>query len=321
MRVTVSTVDDALQHSLQALITSGTKIDSSRGRNTEIIGAQIEITNPLARISRTETRSTLHTALGECLWYLAGSDSLDFISYYAPNYESYVEVKNGSVVGGYGPRLFNYRGVDQLKQTIELLNHRPSSKKAVIQLFDCADLAASTREVPCTCTIQFICRDNKLHAITTMRSNDVIIGMPHDVFAFTMLQELVARSIGKELGTYRHWVGSLHYYEKDYKKVQDYLNEGWQQTIGMQPMPAGDPWPQIETILKAEQAYRIDDLSDPWPETGEAYWDQMIWLLEMRRHLKRKDAKRAAESWKQRKSRGFDFFLRPSVDKLAGADI
>ena len=42
--------------------------------------------------------------------------------------------------------------------------------------------------------------------LTYMRSNDAYWGLPHDVFAFTMLQEILARSLTLELGTYKHAV-------------------------------------------------------------------------------------------------------------------
>lgn len=38
-----------------------------------------------------------------------------------------------------------------------------------------------------------------------MRSNDAYLGFPHDVFFFTMIQELVARSLGIRVGDYHHF--------------------------------------------------------------------------------------------------------------------
>ena len=63
-----------------------------------------------------------------------------------------------------------------------------------------------------------------------MRSNDVFRGLPHDLFCFTMLQELIARSVGVELGSYHHMVGSLHMYEEDAKQLEEFIAEGWQAT-------------------------------------------------------------------------------------------
>ena len=40
--------------------------------------------------------------------------------------------------------------------------------------------------------MQFFVRSGALHAITHMRSNDIILGSPYDIFFFTMLQEMMA---------------------------------------------------------------------------------------------------------------------------------
>ena len=83
-----------------------------------------------------------------------------------------------------------------------------------------------------------------------MRSNDSYIGLPHDFFAFTMIQEIVARTLDCGLGAYKHFVGSLHLYEDDLDSAQGYINEGLQPTTAAMPaMPRGDPWKVIDVLL------------------------------------------------------------------------
>ena len=77
-------------------------------------------------------------------------------------------------------------------------------------------------------------REGKLSMITYMRSNDLYLGFPHDIFCFTLLQELVARSLSVGVGTYKHMVGSMHLYDQDAEDAQEFLDEGWQST---------DHWP------------------------------------------------------------------------------
>ena len=50
---------------------------------------------------------------------------------------------------------------------------------------------------------------------TYMRSNDIWMGFPYDVFQFTAMQILLSMQLGVELGTYTHISGSLHLYERD----------------------------------------------------------------------------------------------------------
>src|ERR1043165_8344585 len=107
-------------------------------------------------------------------------------------------------------------GIDQIAQVRKLLSdpERSPSRKAVIQLFNAEDISEDHEDVPCTCTLQFLLRKAGLDLFVSMRSNDAYRGLPHDVFAFTMLQEILARDLGKPVGRYKHAAGSLHLYER-----------------------------------------------------------------------------------------------------------
>lgn len=195
--------------------------------------------------------------MGELCWYLAQTKELSFITYYLPAYRAYAEGKE--IFGGYGPRLFNWDGLNQFANVADMLKRKPDSRQAVIQLFDAYDISEFHKDTPCTCTIQFMIRKNQLHMLTYMRSNDAFVGMPHDVFCFTMLQEIMARTLSVELGQYKHIVGSLHLYNESMDNVQDFLNAGWQSTATvMRPLPKGDPWPAIKSLLFAEHAIRTN---------------------------------------------------------------
>jgi thymidylate synthase len=214
----------------------------TRGSTVEFLGVSLRLSSPRARISRSENRGKPFSALGELLWYLAGSDRLDFIQPYVPEYKK--DADEGILHGAYGPRLFAMRGnVDQLKNVTALLEGNPGSRRAVVQLFNAEDIAAAHKEIPCTTTLQFHLRDGQLHLSATLRSNDAYWGLPHDVFCFTMIQEMMARRLGVELGEYYHYVGSMHVYVDHLDKIGEYLAEGHQKTIEMPPMPVGDPFP------------------------------------------------------------------------------
>lgn len=83
----------------------------------------------------------------------------------------------------------------------------------------------------------------------TMRSNDAYFGLPHDVFCFTMLQEMMARRLGYDVGEYYHYVGSMHVYVDYLSQLEDYLAEGWHRTEPMPEMPKGDPFATFEKLI------------------------------------------------------------------------
>jgi thymidylate synthase len=309
MFITEETIDDLLRRVFYKLLRSKNRINPSRGEAWEEIGILLQITNPRARLSRSERKGTLFSCLGELLWYLAKTKDLRFISYYVPRYED--ESEDGQTVyGGYGPRLFKMDGHNQVKNVTKLLKKNPDSRRAVIQLFDASDIAVRHTEIPCTCTLQFMIRHGHLHMFTNMRSNDAFLGLPHDVFAFTMLQEIMARTLGVELGTYNHAVGSLHLYERHRDSAQQYLKEGWQSTtVVMPPMPVIDPWESIHKVIKAERAIRKGNLVASYDPTLDPYWMDIVRLLQVYWHFKRDEAQEIAQLKSQMSVNVYDSYI------------
>lgn len=310
MYISAPTLDDLLRQVFERLLLGTNHINPSRGEATELTGILLEVQNPRARLSRTETRGQLFSCLGELLWYLAKTNGLGFIKYYLKPYQEDSE-DNQTIYGGYGPRLFDMRGHDQVANVLTLLRRNTESRRAVIQLFDAADISRQRKEIPCTCTLQFMIRRGRLHLFTNMRSNDVFLGLPHDVFAFTMIQEVMARSLGVKLGRYKHAVGSLHLYDIKREKAQRYLDEGYQSTVFMPAMPVGDPWPSITILLEAESAIRsgrdlqISDLElDP-------YWADLVRLLQILAKYKSRDR----EEIERLKDEMFSDVYRTYIDK------
>jgi thymidylate synthase len=275
------TLDDLLMKVFPKILQSGQRVRASKGWNKELSGVVLELRNPLARLSRTETKGTAFSCLGETLWYLAGSNELAFIKYYISIYGKFAE-PDGTVHGAYGPRLFGMRAkVNQIRNVIKLLRRKPSSRQAVVQLFNAEDLLKNYNDIPCTCTMQFFVRKGSLNAVVHMRSNDAFLGLPHDVFAFTFIQELIARSLGLKLGAYRHMVGSLHVYDTDKKKVRKFLNEGYQSRIYMPRMPAADPWSNLNKLIKVEARIRQGDQVQIDRHKVPGYWADLMRLLQV----------------------------------------
>ncbi len=300
------TLDDMLHDVLKALLSEDASVQASRGDFTEKLGVLLHLKNPRARLSRSEDKSKVFSALGELLWYLSGESKLDFIDYYVPGIFQDESDDQVTVRSGYGERLFSFDGVNQVGNVISLLKDKPTSRRAVIQLFDARDLLKSYKSIPCTCTLQFIARNNQLHMFVSMRSNDAFLGLPHDVFSFTMLQEIVARSIGMEVGEYKHCAGSLHLYQKHRARAVRYLEEGYQSKIAMPSMPQGDPWENIKTIQAYEQSLRLHGTATRPPKL-EPYWQELAYLLDAYRAYKDEDLPTL---------RGFSERLRPTVYKM-----
>lgn len=227
------------------------------------------------------------SSLGEWCWYMSGQSDTTTMEYYVPRYSEYT--KGQPEDWAYGPRLRAWDGVDQLARAEDVLRFRPDSRRAVVQIFDRSDVADLSRDAPCTCVLQFFLRNGRLHQVAYMRSNDVVRGLPLDVFSFTMIQELLAVRLGVELGHYWHVVGSMHIYEEDSEKAIHYLGEGWQSNVesAMPPMPASTTWEVVSAFLDVECSLRESTLMRDFESKVEVlppYWRDLAWALAAFQH-------------------------------------
>jgi thymidylate synthase len=205
---------------------------------TEVLGAHLQLTEPRRRFVDLPPVRMLNPAfaVAEALWILSGSDD-PWIFTYNRSLEQYAD--EGRLQGAYGPRMRSWHGeVDQLEHVRRLLARDPDSRQAVIQLYDPQRDTRGHRDVPCTLNYRFFVRAGRLEMHTTMRSNDVWLGLPYDVFTATMLHELMAGWLGVELGTYHHHVDSLHLYAQHYEAAAQVAASPVEPSPAMAPVSA-----------------------------------------------------------------------------------
>lgn len=184
----------------------------------EILNCCITIENPRDRIiSCPERKINMAYAFGELCWYLSGRNDLEMMKYYSKFMEKGTD-DGKTLNSAYGYRIFKGQHplipFNQWENVKRILREDSDSRQAIIHLHTPNN--EKTNDEVCTLSLQFLIRDNKLNMITTMRSNDIFLGFTYDVFAFTMLQEILANELGVELGTYYHNVGSMHIYKNKF---------------------------------------------------------------------------------------------------------
>jgi thymidylate synthase len=211
-------------------------------------------------------------AVAEALWILVGSDD-PWIFDYNRALRRYAD--DGRLQGAYGPRLRRWQGaVDQLAQVRDLLRRDPDSRQAIVQLFDPGRDHRGYRDVPCTLGYHFLVRGGRLHMYTTMRSQDLWLGFPYDVFTATILQELLAGWLRVELGTYHHRVDSLHLYDKDVALASQ-LGPA-EPSARMARLAV--PWESFQDVLANALANRpLDAVSGMWRAFAEILASYRAW--------------------------------------------
>jgi thymidylate synthase len=260
--LTGESVEELFHRAAQLVSAHGYKV-SPRGQATrEILDVRMRLTRPRARLVHLPPARVLNPAfaVAETVWILSGTDE-SWIYNYNERLRQYAD--DGVLRGAYGPRMRRWGGrVDQLHRVVEILKQDPDSRRAVIQLYDPARDAGGHRDVPCTLSYRFHVRHGRLHMSTSMRGQDVWIGLPYDLFATTVLHELMASWLGVDIGEYHHHVDSLHIYERDLDHVR---------TLPPASFPAdmtalATPWNGFDELLS--------NVVDGAP-TGHQGWDAM----------------------------------------------
>lgn len=118
---------------------------------------------------------------------------------------------------------YHQRYADQYQFIIDELRRNPSSRRAVMMIWDKTKDDYSD-EPPCFNHAQFFIRDNKLHMKVLFRSNDACKATFMNAFALIMLQKRIANELGVKVGTYTHRANSFHCYKKDWDMLIGYVN-------------------------------------------------------------------------------------------------
>lgn len=219
-QVSCYTVNDAWIYWYTKLTEQPRQPTVSRGGNVaaEFINTVTVIQDPTYNIVTSEVRGlSMRYAVGELLWYLSGSNKVTDISNFSSAWKRLSD-DGETVNSAYGYRIKYKFGFDQWEHVKKLLVADPYSRQAVIHIKDASN--EPTEDLPCTVCLQYFIRDGALHATTYMRSNDIWLGFPYDVFTFTCLQMKLAMELGISVGTYTHIAGSLHLYERNLQKEE-----------------------------------------------------------------------------------------------------
>ena len=266
---------DAVQTWILAALLADGKAASPRGQSTrEQLAIGFELTDPRARRIWNPTRRWSGAlAAGEFAWHVSGSDEISPIAHYAPRWRNFSD--DGVRIRGscYGHRIFHADGgrESQWSRLVATLRSDCQSRRAVLNVQQPYEetLSIASKDVPCVTSCQFLVRDDRVEAIVNMRSNDVIWGLPYDVFLFTMLQEMLAVEIGANLGSYRHFAGSMHLYERHAGWADRIVADQSADPLPMPPMPSLEG---LDRFLEVEREIRATGASS----VGLApYWEEL----------------------------------------------
>lgn len=131
------------------------------------------------------------------------------------------------VTVAYGYRWRRHFGRDQLGSLIKLLQKDPSSRHGVVVTWDPAGDGLggiSKSNVPCPYTFTVNIIGGRLNMMNVVRSNDMILGFPHDVAGFALLQCILAQKLNVKPGVYTHVIANAHIYATHYEAADELIS-------------------------------------------------------------------------------------------------
>lgn len=222
------TVDEAWEKGFEALAAQAEQGYQAGSRDGAVVGeicdAVFCVEDPTRNIVTNRIRKMpMRYAIGELAWYLSGSNRVRDIAPFAKKWEEISDdgIHNNSA---YGWRIRDKFDFDQWEYVKQLIQKDPNTRQAIIHIKDADN--RPTKDTPCTVYLQFLLRDGKLNLSVHMRSNDIWMGVPYDMFSFTFLQMKMAMELGVDIGQYTHYAGSLHIYARDYQASLKNRTEG-----------------------------------------------------------------------------------------------
>jgi len=207
----------AWQATLKVILDQGKEITDKDNRiSKEVINLIIRINNPGQDITKP-----VEVMKGLKKWVYPELEELEdvffkkeasFIYYYT-----------------YGARIFNYANAKNQVDDfiIPLLKKDPASRRAVVVLYHpTVDSKIGIKENPSLISIFFKIIDKKLILTTVIRSNDMFIGWPANIYQVFLLQKYVAKQLGLEPGSITTISHSAHVFEEYKQEVEEVLKKG-----------------------------------------------------------------------------------------------
>jgi len=201
--------NEAFEYFYKTISKHGIKFADTRA----LFNIGFTIHRPMLNNIITEKRKwSKEYAEAEWQWYLSGDPNINKLGEIygkIPGIWKRMADNKGNVNSNYG---WQWQRNKQLAKVINLLKREKYTRQATISIYDGKEIDKYTNDTPCTYAVQFTIVDNRLNMCVTMRSNDLWYGFCNDQYQFSRLQELVAKEINMDIGTYYHFAHNLHIY-------------------------------------------------------------------------------------------------------------
>jgi len=112
--------------------------------------------------------------------------------------------------------------IDQLKEAIEMIKHKPDSRRIIVNAWNVADIDKMALP-PCHTFFQFYVCNGHLDLQLYQRSADVAVGVPFNIASYALLLMMVAQECDLIPRYFVHTFGDAHLYLNHLEGVEEQL--------------------------------------------------------------------------------------------------
>ena len=222
----IPTTSDIRQAFIDKLEAEDFTIDKTGCKLVELVGTSFKADEPAVFGEPNEDYIRR-----EIEWYESQSLYVDDIPGETPKIWKDVADRNGKINSNYGYLIYSSTNGYQYGSALDALIKDPDTRRAIM-IYTRPSMQSEYNlygksDFICTNTVQYLIRDDKLHAIVSMRSNDVIFGYRND-WAW---QKHVLNNLTEDINKHRYDVtiepgdimwqtGSLHVYERHFNLIK-----------------------------------------------------------------------------------------------------
>jgi thymidylate synthase len=213
------------------------------------------------------------TAAAELAWFLSGETSIAWLQQYTKIWNDFAI--EGEISTAYGYRWRKAFGVDQIFNIITRLKIDPSSRQQLLLSWDPrVDNVIPAANIPCPFVYVFNIIDNKLNCHLTLRSNDVWLGLPYDLYTATLLVNALANSLDVEAGNIFYSIAHMHLYENQMSLAKDLCYNRPLTPLGIEVKSKF----KIEDIINDKDAY-IKDIEHDTRNYTSSDWNPKVQIV------------------------------------------
>ena len=234
---------------LKKIMETGNKVESRNSITYSLFGERLEFDMKDGFPLLTTKKMGYKTILRELLWFIHGSTSnqklrdknvhiwdlnstKEFLESRGLDYQ---EGDLGPVYGfqwrhsgaEYKDSSTDYsgKGIDQLKNVIDLIQNDPHSRRIIMNSWNPSDLDKMALP-PCHVMCQFNVntQENTLNCQMYQRSGDMFLGIPFNIASYSFLLHIIGKITGYKPGKFIHIIGDAHIYEDHLDAVKEQLS-------------------------------------------------------------------------------------------------